>query len=44
MFDEANLLKVLESAGFRNARPREFDPALDMESRDYESIYAEAEK
>ena len=44
MFDEENLVKVLEVAGFRNARLRKFDPTLDMESRDYESIYAEAEK
>jgi predicted SAM-dependent methyltransferase len=44
MFDEENLLKVLEAAGFRNARLREFDPSLDLEFRDYESIYALAEK
>jgi SAM-dependent methyltransferase len=44
MFDEENLLKVLEKAGFRNVRPREFDPALDLEWRDYESLYALAEK
>jgi predicted SAM-dependent methyltransferase len=44
MFDEENLLAVLSKAGFRNARPREFDPTLDREERDYESIYALAEK
>jgi predicted SAM-dependent methyltransferase len=44
MFDEENLLEVLEKAGFENVRTREFDPALDFEWRDYESIYALAEK
>ncbi len=44
LFDEDNLLKVLEHAGFNNVRPREFDPSLDLEWRDYESVYAVAEK
>ena len=44
MFDEENLLKVLEVAGFKNARLREFDGSLDFEWRDYESIYALADK
>ncbi len=44
MFDEENLLAVLTRAGFKNARRREFDPSLDREERDYESIYALAEK
>jgi len=44
MFDEDNLLKVLEKAGFKNARLREFDPVVDLEWRDYESVYALAEK
>jgi predicted SAM-dependent methyltransferase len=44
MFDEENLLHVLAARGFRNARVRGFDPALDLARRDYESIYAEAEK
>jgi hypothetical protein len=44
MFDEDNLVKVLEVAGFKNARLREFDASLDREERDYESIYALAEK
>jgi SAM-dependent methyltransferase len=44
MFDEDNLVKVLEVAGFKNARLREFDATLDLELRDYESIYALAEK
>lgn len=44
MFDEENLLAVLTKAGFKNARPREFDPSLDREDRHYESIYAIAQK
>jgi predicted SAM-dependent methyltransferase len=44
MFDEENLLAVFSKAGFRNARPREFDASLDRQERDYESIYAVAEK
>jgi predicted SAM-dependent methyltransferase len=44
MFDEENLVKVLEAAGFKSARRREFDPSVDFEWRNYESIYALAEK
>ena len=44
MFDEESLLCILEKKGFRNARLRSFDPNLDRKERDYESIYAEAEK
>jgi predicted SAM-dependent methyltransferase len=44
MFDEENLLYILESNGFKNVRLRQFDPALDMKERDFESIYAEAER
>jgi predicted SAM-dependent methyltransferase len=44
MFDEQNLVFVLTSKGFRNVRLREFDPTLDLEVRQFESIYAEAEK
>jgi predicted SAM-dependent methyltransferase len=44
MFDEENILYILESTGFKNVRLRQFDPSLDMKERDYESIYAEAEK
>lgn len=42
MFDEENLLKVLSKAGFRNAKIRIFNPELDMQTRDFGSIYAEA--
>ena len=44
MFDEENLLYILRSKGFINVRMRPFDPNLDLQARDYESIYAEAEK
>jgi predicted SAM-dependent methyltransferase len=44
MFDLDNLLAILEGNGFRNVRERAFDPELDRAARDYESIYAEAEK
>jgi hypothetical protein len=44
MFDEENLLYILRSKGFKNVRPRDFDPSLDLESRRYESIYGEGEK
>ena len=43
MFDEENLVFVLRSKGFRNVRLRQFDPSLDLQARDFESIYAEAE-
>lgn len=44
MFDEQNLILILESKGFRNVRLRNFDPSLDVKERDFESIYAEAQK
>jgi predicted SAM-dependent methyltransferase len=44
MFDEENLIFILKSKGFRNVRLRQFDPTLDLRERDFESIYAEAEK
>ena len=44
MFDEENLLHILKSKAFRNAHLRSFDPSLDLKERDFESIYAEAEK
>ncbi len=44
MFDEENLAFILHSKGFRNIRWRQFDPSLDLQERDFESIYAEAEK
>lgn len=44
MFDEENLLYILRAKGFKNVHLRPFDPALDLKERDFESIYAEAEK
>ena len=44
MFDEENLIYILKSKGFRNVHLRKFNPSLDLERRDFESIYAEAEK
>lgn len=44
MFDEKNLIIILERKGFRNVRLRNFDPNLDLKARNYGSIYAEAQK
>lgn len=44
MFDEENLVCILKAKGMKNAHIREFDPDLDLKKRDYESIYAVAEK
>ena len=44
MFDEENLVNTLYQAGFSNVNLRDFDPSLDMQERDFESIYALAIK
>jgi predicted SAM-dependent methyltransferase len=44
LFDMDNLLAVLEKNGFRNVRPREFDPEVDKPERHFETIYAIGEK
>ena len=44
LYDEENLVLILESKGFKNVRLRNFDPSLDLKERDFESIYAEAQK
>ena len=44
MFDEENLINTLKKAGFSNAQLRKFDKILDLQERDYESIYAVAVK
>jgi predicted SAM-dependent methyltransferase len=41
MFDEENLLYLLQNRGFKQVRIREFDPAVDLKDRECESIYAE---
>ena len=40
MFDQENLLHLLNAKGFINVSARPFDPETDMQERDYESIYA----
>jgi len=44
MFDEENLIIILNKIGFQSAALREFNPVLDLKSREYESIYIEARK
>ena len=44
MFDEENLPRVIEQAGFRDVRARGYDPSLDVPERQYDSIYVEARK
>ena len=44
MFDEENILCILAKAGFREVKSRCFDNLLDLEERDYQSVYAEAIK
>lgn len=44
MFDEENIISILNKVGFRNVSLREFDKALDLEVRDFQSIYVRAEK
>ncbi len=42
MFDADNLLYLLNAASFKDVRSRQLDPALDLQERDFVSIYAEA--
>tara|TARA_Y100001934_G_scaffold110128_1_gene134898 strand:+ start:7234 stop:7911 length:678 start_codon:yes stop_codon:yes gene_type:complete len=44
MFDQENLLAILQACSFSSVSTRDFDPQLDSQSRDYESIYARAVK
>jgi predicted SAM-dependent methyltransferase len=44
MFDEENLLNTLKKSPFSCVKLRKFDPSLDRECRDFESIYATAVK
>jgi hypothetical protein len=44
MFDQENLTRHVERAGFRNCRPRQFDPSIDAEARRYDSLYAACDK
>ncbi len=40
MFDECNLIKTIKKSPFTLVELRDFDPQLDLQSRDFESIYA----
>jgi predicted SAM-dependent methyltransferase len=44
MFDEENLIHILNLNGFNNANLRKFDESIDLLERDHESIYAIAYK
>ncbi len=44
LFDEENLVMVLSDVGFKEVRIRQFDSGIDLESRRYETIYAEGIK
>jgi predicted SAM-dependent methyltransferase len=44
MFDQQNLLNILNMCGFQKCSLREFDPKLDILERHFETIYARAEK
>ena len=44
MFDKENLIYILKAIGFRNVELREFNPKIDLEKRDHESIYAQGKK
>ena len=44
MFDEENLIHILQNNGFKKCMLRGFDPDVDMKKRDFESIYAVCHK
>jgi predicted SAM-dependent methyltransferase len=44
MFDEQNLINTIRKAPFSSVIKRGFDSSVDLESRDFESIYASAIK
>jgi predicted SAM-dependent methyltransferase len=44
MFDEKQLISILQSIGFKNVHMREFAPSIDLEERKMGSIYAIAKK
>lgn len=44
MFDEENIIVILEKVGFKHVMLRDFDKTLDLEVRDFQSIYVKAEK
>jgi predicted SAM-dependent methyltransferase len=42
MFDEENIVAMLKSAGFGNVTFRQFDPLMDVQKRDDESLHVRA--
>ena len=44
MFDQENLLHILQIAGFTDVAARSMDPSIDRPERDYESLYAQGFK
>ena len=44
MFDQENLLHILQIAGFTDVAARSMDPSIDRPERDYESLYAQGVK
>ena len=44
LFDEENLLEILEEAGFDHVKLREFESPMDREDRRRDSVYAEGRK
>lgn len=40
LFDEENLITILEASGFTDVKTRPFDKELDTPERDFESVYA----
>jgi len=44
MFDEENIIVILKKAGFKHVMLRDFDKTLDLEVRNFQSIYVKAEK
>ena len=44
LFDEENLINTIKTSPFKSVALRKFDIDIDLQSRDYESIYASAIK
>ncbi len=44
LFDQENLINTIKASPFKSVALRKFDADIDLESRDYESIYASAIK
>ena len=40
MFDEQNLTSMIKMCGFKDVSLRNFEENVDLQERDYESIYA----